>query len=136
MERLREEGFEHLAEARNIYSHIDDQRGHGNVHVTRGYLYLDNGDLDRAATEGKLAHNLRIARKDDVLQARSRVLQSNKENQKTPKDFNSALILGNSGGNSTTVPRAKWRRLLRLSDVTSLFEDRCFEHKDWAGPKM
>jgi len=32
---------------------------------------------------------------------------------------------GNSGGNSTTNSRAKWRRFPRLSDITTLFEGRC-----------
>lgn len=76
LERLREEAFEHLAEASEIYNRMDDQRGLGNAYITRGYLYLDNGDLDHASSDGLLAHELGITRKDDVLQARSRVLQT------------------------------------------------------------
>ena len=76
LERLREEAFEHLAEASTIYSRMDDQRGLGNAYITRGYLYLDNGELDLASADGTLAHDLGVMRKDDVLQARSRVLQT------------------------------------------------------------
>jgi tetratricopeptide (TPR) repeat protein len=76
LERLREEAFEHLDEASSIYSRMDDQRGLGNAYITRGYLYLDNGELDRAATDGTRAHDLGVMKKDDVLQARSRVLQA------------------------------------------------------------
>src|ERR1700730_16296673 len=50
--RLREEAFEHLGRAREIYERYDDRRGKGNVHVTFGYLNLDNGELDRSAAEG------------------------------------------------------------------------------------
>jgi tetratricopeptide (TPR) repeat protein len=82
LERLRKEGFEHLEEATAIYGRLDDFRGQGNVHITRGYLYLDGGQLDLAALEGSRAHDLGAAKKNDVLQARSRVLQSLVESAK------------------------------------------------------
>lgn len=76
LEKLRQEGFEHLDEAFKIYDRIDDQRGLGNAYITRAYLHLDSGDFDRATSDGANAHNLGITRKDDVLQARSRILQA------------------------------------------------------------
>jgi tetratricopeptide (TPR) repeat protein len=74
--RLREEAFEHLAKAQEIYERYDDHRGNGNVHVTFGYLNLDNGELDRAAAEAATAYRLGAEKKDSVLKARARMLQS------------------------------------------------------------
>jgi len=74
--RLRGEAFEHLARAREIYDRYDDHRGKGNVHVTHGYLNLDGGELDRAAHEGAAAFSLGDEKKDSVLKARARMLQS------------------------------------------------------------
>lgn len=74
--RLREEAFEHLAKAREVYDRYDDHRGKGNVHVTLGYLNLDNGELDRAAAEGATAFRLGDEKKDSVLTSRARMLQS------------------------------------------------------------
>src|ERR1700719_1759592 len=47
--QLRKEAFEHLAKAQEIYQRYDDHRGNGNVHITLGYLNLDDGELDSAA---------------------------------------------------------------------------------------
>jgi tetratricopeptide (TPR) repeat protein len=74
--QLRGEAFEHLAKAREIYDRYDDHRGNGNVHVTLGYLNLDNGELDRAAAEGTTAFRLGDEKKDSVLKGRARMLQS------------------------------------------------------------
>ncbi len=74
--RLRVEAFEHLAQARAIYDRYDDHRGNGNVHVTFGYLNLDDGELDRAAAEAATAFRLGAEKKDSVLKARARMLQS------------------------------------------------------------
>jgi tetratricopeptide (TPR) repeat protein len=80
--RLREEAFEHLAKAREIYNRYDDHRGKGNIHVTFGYLNLDNGELDRAAAEGTTAFCLGNEKKDSVLKGRARMLQSAVERAK------------------------------------------------------
>ena len=80
--RVRQEAFEHLAKAREIYDRYDDHRGNGNVHVTCGYLNLDNGELDRAAAEGATAFRLGDQKKDSILKARARMLQSAVERAK------------------------------------------------------
>jgi tetratricopeptide (TPR) repeat protein len=74
--RFREEAFEHLRRAREIYALYDDHRGAGNVHITFAYLYLDDGNLDRAAAEADTAFQLGEEKKDTVLKARARILQS------------------------------------------------------------
>ncbi len=73
---LRKEAFDHLVKAQAIYDRYDDHRGKGNVHVTLGYLNLDSGELDRAAAEGAAAFRLGEEKKDSILKARARMLQS------------------------------------------------------------
>src|SRR5262249_27619727 len=73
--RLHKEAFEHLGKANEIYARYNDHRGTGNVHITFGYLYLDDGELDRAAAEGAAAFQLGEEKKDTVLKARARILQ-------------------------------------------------------------
>jgi tetratricopeptide (TPR) repeat protein len=85
--RLREEAFEHLAKAREIYDRYDDHHGNGNVHVTFGYLNLDNGELDGAAMEGATAFRLADEKKDTVLKARARMLQSAIESAKFDEEI-------------------------------------------------
>ncbi len=75
LKRLGEEAFEHLTKAREIYERYDDHRGKGNVYITYGYLYLDNGELDRASSVGATAFSLGEEKKDSILKGRSRILQ-------------------------------------------------------------
>lgn len=95
--RLREEAFEHLAKAREIYDRYDDHRGNGNVSITFGYLYLDNGELDRAASVGTTAFSLGDEKKDSVLKSRARILQCAVECAK----FEEQIEEGASGGPSS-----------------------------------
>jgi hypothetical protein len=97
--RLREEAFEHLAKARAIYDHYDDHRGNGNVSITFGYLYLDNGELDRAASVGATAFSLGDEKKDNVLKSRARILQCAVECAK----FDEQIEEGASGGRASRL---------------------------------
>ncbi len=80
--RLRQEAFVHLAKAREIYDRYGDHRGKGNVHVTFGYLNLDDGELDRGADQGATAFRLGDEKKDSILKCRARMLQSAVERAK------------------------------------------------------
>jgi tetratricopeptide (TPR) repeat protein len=82
LEKLRLEAMAHLAQAEGIYGRCDEHRGLGTVHVDRGLLYLDSGDLDAAAAEGAAAFRLAEDKKDVILEARARILQSRVENAK------------------------------------------------------
>jgi len=73
---LRKMAIQRLAEARTIYRRHRDYRGMGNVQVNLGYLWLDVGKLDVAASEGAAAYSLASKRSDSVLKARARILQS------------------------------------------------------------
>jgi tetratricopeptide (TPR) repeat protein len=75
LSQLREEAFEHLSKAREIYDRYDDHRGKGNIYITFGYLHLDNGELDRAASVAANAFSLGAEKKDSVLKGRARILQ-------------------------------------------------------------
>jgi tetratricopeptide (TPR) repeat protein len=80
--KLRAEALAHLSQAEEIYARYDDHRGLGTVHVDRGLLYLDSGDLDAAAAEGAAAYRLGEEKKDVILEARARILQSWVDNAK------------------------------------------------------
>ena len=73
---LHEQALAHLADAAETYGRLNDHRGIGGVHITRGYLYLDEGVLDRALAEASEAFELGAQKKDYVLQSRARILQS------------------------------------------------------------
>jgi tetratricopeptide (TPR) repeat protein len=96
LKRLREEAFEHLTKAREIYDRYDDHRGKGNIYITYGYLYLDNGELDRASSMGAAAFSLGEEKKDSVLKGRSRILQCAGECAK----FEEQIEEGSSGSSS------------------------------------
>jgi tetratricopeptide (TPR) repeat protein len=95
--RLRQEAFEHLVQAREIYNRYDDHRGNGNVSITYGYLYLDDGELQRASEVAAMAFRLGEEKKDSVLKSRARILQSAVECQK----FDEQIEEGASGASST-----------------------------------
>jgi tetratricopeptide (TPR) repeat protein len=97
--QLREEAFEHLAKAREIYNRYDDHRGNGNVSITFGYLYLDNGELDRASAVAATAFSLGDEKKDSVLQSRARILQCAVESAK----FEEQIEEGAAGGPSSQL---------------------------------
>jgi tetratricopeptide (TPR) repeat protein len=97
LSHLRAEAFEHLIQAREIYNRYDDHRGNGNVSITYGYLYLDDGELQRAEEVGATAFRLGEEKKDSVLKSRARILQSAVECQK----FEEQIEEGSSGASST-----------------------------------
>ena len=96
LKHLREESFEHLTKAREIYDRYDDHRGKGNVYITYGYLYLDNGELDRASSVAATAFSLGEEKKDSVLKGRARILQCAVECAK----FEEQIEEGSSGSSS------------------------------------
>jgi tetratricopeptide (TPR) repeat protein len=79
-EQLREEALAELAEAASIYEQYENHHGLGSVRLNYGYLYLDNGDLENAESAAKSAFRLGEERRDYILMARARLLQSMIEN--------------------------------------------------------
>jgi len=75
IEKTRAEAWAHIEEAAAIYSRHQNQRGIAGVHVNRGFLYLDSGDLDRAAGEAAEAFAHGQQKSDHIIMARARILE-------------------------------------------------------------
>lgn len=86
MLKLREEAFEHLDEACRISPAIPSYHGLGSVHVAYGYLYLDNGEYDRAEHAAREAFAIAQQHTDYTLMARARVLQCMVENARVEEE--------------------------------------------------
>ncbi len=74
-EELRESAFNNLAQAERIYRHHKLHHGIGNVLENRGLLYLDSGELDRAAQQAADAYDIGRQENDSIITARARMLQ-------------------------------------------------------------
>ncbi len=82
LERLRAEAFAHLDEASAVYAGHPTHHGAGAVHINRGFLRMDSGELDRAGREAELAFRLGEEKHDYILMARARILACIVENAK------------------------------------------------------
>ena len=80
--QLRGRALERLRAAQQIYESQDNHRGMGAVHVLRGFLCLDSGELDKAGSEAALAFRLGESKTDYILMARARILECIVENAK------------------------------------------------------
>ena len=78
--QLREQALEQLNAAGAIYRGQGNHRGMGAVHILRGFLCLDSGELDGAGSEAAEAFRLGEPKTDYILMARARILQSIVEN--------------------------------------------------------
>jgi len=74
-EELRESAFNNLAQAERIYRHHKLHHGIGNVLENRGLLYLDSGELDRAAQQAADAYDIGRQENDSIVMGRARMLQ-------------------------------------------------------------
>ncbi len=82
IEQLHAEVLSYLVQAEEIYRTLNHHRGWGTVHVERGLLYLDIGDLERAPAEAVAAYQLGAEKKDNILMGRARIVQSMIESAK------------------------------------------------------
>jgi tetratricopeptide (TPR) repeat protein len=80
IETVRREAASHLDEAYAMYAPRQNHRGIAGVHLNRGFLCLDSGDLERAAAEAAEAFNYGSEKSDHIVMARARTLQCIVEN--------------------------------------------------------
>jgi tetratricopeptide (TPR) repeat protein len=104
LSRLRDEAFEHLSKAREIYNRYDDHRGNGNIYITFGYLHLDDGELDRATEMAATAFRLGDEKKDNLLKCRARMLQCAVESAKCEEQIEEG------GGTSSSQTACEFAR--------------------------
>jgi tetratricopeptide (TPR) repeat protein len=86
-EQLRREALAELEEAAAIYEEYRNHHGLGSVHLNYGYLHLDNGDLEGAAADAKIAYQLGEEKGDHILMARARLLDCMIENARVDEEI-------------------------------------------------
>lgn len=91
MEQLRQEALENLDQAARIYEQHPNHRGMGTVHLNRGYLYLDEGQLDLAGDQADAAYICGEGKHDLILMARARILQCAVENARVEEGIEERL---------------------------------------------
>ncbi len=77
---VRAQSRNHLQEAMEIYQRRENHRGLAGVHINRGFLCLDSGDLECAALQAAQAFAQGTAISDPIVMARARTLQCIIEN--------------------------------------------------------
>ncbi len=88
--QLREKALLQLESAFGIYQGQGNHRGMGAVHILRGFLCLDSGELDSAGSEAAEAFRLGESKADYILMARARILQCIVENSKFDEQIEEA----------------------------------------------
>ncbi len=86
-EQLRRQASAHLAQAAAIFQYHGNHHGAGTVHLIYGYLYLDDGDFDRAEQEAAIAFEFAEQKSDYIVMSRIRLLQSMVENAKVEEEI-------------------------------------------------
>jgi tetratricopeptide (TPR) repeat protein len=93
-EQLREEALTELREAAAIYEEYRNHHGLGSVHLSYGYLHLDNGDLEHADSEARIAFRLGEEKGDHILMARARLLNCMIENARVEEEIGESAERG------------------------------------------
>ncbi len=75
LEQLRQQAFAHLEEAAAVYQYHGSNHGLGTIHLVHGYLYLDDGDFERAEESARVGFELAQQKSDYIIMSRARLLQ-------------------------------------------------------------
>ena len=92
IDEMRARSRGHLCEAMEIYVARQNHRGIAGVHINRGFLYLDAGDLERAALEAVEAFAHGSEKSDQIVMARARTLQCIAENAAIDEQVGDASV--------------------------------------------
>lgn len=87
-EQLRAEAFTHLEEAEAIYRHNESYHGISSIHLVCGYLYLDDGDYERAEQSANAGLALARQKNDAITLSRLSLLHCMIENAKLEDGIN------------------------------------------------
>jgi len=87
IEAIRSQARAQLEEAMEIYKRHHNHRGIAGVHINRGFLFLDSGDLECAAAEAAEAFRHGDEKRDHIIMARARMLQCVIENAALEEQF-------------------------------------------------
>lgn len=87
-EQLRTEAFTHLEEAEAIYRHNESYHGISSIHLVCGYLYLDDGDYERAEQSANAGLALARQKNDAITLSRLSLLHCMIENAKLEDGIN------------------------------------------------
>jgi tetratricopeptide (TPR) repeat protein len=81
------DALEQLGRAGEIYRLHEHHGGEGSVLVNEGQLHLDMGEIDRAIAEALKAYTLGQEKNDQILMARSRILDTFAENARVDEQL-------------------------------------------------
>jgi tetratricopeptide (TPR) repeat protein len=81
-EQLRAEAFNHLSEAEAIYRHNESSHGISSIRLVCGYLYLDDGDYERAEQNANTGLAVARQKNDPITLSRLSLLHCMIENAK------------------------------------------------------
>ncbi len=84
---IRDEALLHLEEAARICAVHPNHRIAGTIHLNRGLLHLDSGDLDQAGEEAERAFAFGEEKQNLILMARARILSCMVENARFDEDI-------------------------------------------------
>ena len=94
LDELRAEVLAHLEEASAIYQIHPNHHGCATVHLNRGYLAIDSGEIDLAEQEADEAFRVGEEADDSIIMARARLLQCMAENLKLEEEIGESADLG------------------------------------------
>lgn len=94
LDDLRTEALAHLDEASEIYRIHPNHHGRATVHLNRGYLAIDSGEIDLAEQEAAEAFRVGEETDDSIIMARARLLQCMAENLKLEEEIGESVDLG------------------------------------------